>query len=354
MKPLFVEPAVSEIKPEYDAIPEDILKKIGRRLAGEVEDGEIVFGSFSASAGYVLTMDSGLKIFAKGTHPGEMAHGTQHLRQEIAAYENLPVLKDVSPAYYSFVTDNDEDGWSLGLWEYIQPDPMAHALTAIDDVMSLLVKVHQSDVPPDVLLHARAQNFISGFFNDEKKWQRIRDDETVQEKFLTLFADANEGKSWLEKSIGTLTDLQTKNVSGVYVEGLIHGDLRMDNVIFGQGRSYLVDWPNACVGPVVFDLVFIAAHLESLGIGKAEDFIAAYETAGGHAFTSDAAKADELCQILAAISGYFADMAYRAVPEKLPRLRWMQKSMLLACLNILSRFGKIESPPLFAGEAPRT
>lgn len=354
MKPLFAEPAVSEIKPDFDAIPEDILKKIGRRLAGEVEDGEIVFGSFSASAGYVLTLDSGLKIFAKGTHPNEMAHGTQHLRQEIAAYENLPVLKDVSPAYYSFVTDNDEDGWSLGLWEYILPDPVAHATTAMDDVMTQVVKVHQSDVPPDVLLHARAQNFISGFLNDEKKWRRLRDDAAVQEKFLTLFEEAAAGKAWLEKALPVLTDLQTRNAGAVYVEGLIHGDLRMDNVIFGQGRTYLVDWPNACIGPVVFDLVYITAHLESLGTGKAEDFIAAYKNAGGRAFTDDAAAAEELCPMLAAISGYFADQAYRAVPEKLPRLRWMQKSMLLACLNILSRFGKIESPPRFSGEAPRT
>jgi hypothetical protein len=354
MNPLFVEPKIPEVKPAFDDIPEDILKKIGRRLAGEVVAGETVYGSFSASAGYVLTLDSSLKIFAKGTHPGEMAHGTQHLRQEIAAYENLPVLKDVSPGYYSFVTDNDEDGWSLGLWEYIRHDPLKHATTAIDDIMSLLVKVHQSAVPPDVMLPARAQNYISGFFDDEKKWRRIKDEEKTQEKFLTLFDDVDKGRVWLNQSIETLTALQTDHANSVYVEGLIHGDLRMDNVIFGQDRIYFVDWPNVCVGPVVFDLVFISAHLESLGIGKAEDFIAAYAAAGGKAFTSDASTWDELCRMLAAICGYFADQAYRAIPEKLPRLRWMQKSMLLAGLNILSRFGKIESPPPFAGEAPRT
>lgn len=354
MKPLFAEPVLSEVKPDFDMIPEDMLKKIGRRLSGEVEDGEIVFGSFSASAGYVLTMDSGLKIFAKGTHPGEMAHGTQHLRQEIAAYENLPVLKDVSPAYYSFVTDNDEDGWSLGLWEYIQPDPVAHATTAVDDMMAQLVKVHQSTVPPDVLLHAREQNFIAGFFNDEKKWRRLQDDKTVREKFLTLFDDAAEGAAWLENALPALTALQTKNADAAYTEGLIHGDLRMDNVIFARSGVYLVDWPNACLGAVVFDLAFIIAHLESLGIGAAEDFIATYKDAGGQPFTSEATAAEELCQMLAAIGGYFADQAYRAVPEKLPRLRWMQKSMLLACLNILTRFGKIESPPSFAGALPRS
>jgi len=353
MKPLFAEPKTPETKPAFDDIPEDILKKIGRRLAGEVIEGDIAYGSFSASAGYVLTLDSGLKVFAKGTHPGETAHGTQHLRQEIAAYENLPVLKDVSPAYYSFVTDNDEDGWSLGLWEYIRPDPIAPAAPEIRDIMTQLVKVHQCAVPPDVLLPAGAQNFIAGFFYDDKKWRRLADEEKVREKFLSLFSDAGKGAAWLSQSLEILIALQADNATRVYAEGLIHGDLRMDNILFGQGRTYLVDWPNACIGPVLFDLVFISAHSESLGIGAAEDFIAAYEEVGGRAFSSDEAVAEELCAMLGAVSGYFADQAYRAVPEKLPRLRWMQKSMLLACLNILSRFGKIESPPPFAGAAPR-
>lgn len=353
MKPLFTEPDALEVKPAFEHIPEDILKKISRRLAGEVVEGETVYGSFSASAGFVLTLDSSLKIFAKGTHPDEMAHGTQHLRQEIAAFENLPVLKDVAPAYFSFVTDNEEDGWSLGLWEYIQPDPAAHAATGIADVMMQLVKTHQADIPADVLMPARTQNYICSFFNNDKKWQRIQNDDAVQKKFLTLFDDPQQGATWLEGAMDTLTALQEKNVTGVYVEGLIHGDLRMDNILFGQSRTYLIDWPNACKGPVLFDLMFLSAHLESLGIGMAEDFIKAYATTGGKAFTAVASAEDELCQITAAIAGYFADQAYRAVPEKLPRLRWLQKSMLLACLNILSRFGKIESPPPFAGEAPR-
>jgi len=352
MKPLFAEPATPETKPDFADIPEDILKKIGRRLAGEVEDGDVVYGSFSASAGYVLTLDSGIRVFAKGTHPGEMAHGTQHLRQEIAAYENLPVLKDVSPAYYSFVTDNDEDGWSLGLWEYIAPDAPAPTADAVRDIMTLLVRVHQSDVPAGALRPAREQNFISGFFQDEKKWRRLRDEEKTRDKFLSLFTSAADGAAWLDHALESLIAWQADNATRVYVEGLIHGDLRLDNVLFGGGRVYLVDWPNACIGPVLFDLVFIAAHLESLGLCKAEDSIAAYRAAGGQPFVSDDAATAELCAMLGAVSGYFADQAYRAVPEKLPRLRWMQKSMLLACLNILSRFGKIESPPAFAGAAP--
>src|SRR5690606_4904476 len=184
--------------------PEDILKKISRRLAGDVVEGETVYGSFSASAGFVLTLDSSLKIFAKGTHPDEMAHGTQHLRQEIAAFENLPVLKDVAPAYYSFVTDNEEDGWSLGLWEYIQPDPMAHAASGIADIMAQLVKTHQADVPADILLPARAQNYISGFFNNDKKWQRIKSEAATREKFLTLFENFDAGSAWLDSTLDVL------------------------------------------------------------------------------------------------------------------------------------------------------
>src|SRR5690606_9270503 len=145
---------------------------------------------------------------------------------------------------------------------------------------------HQADVPADILLPARAQNYISGFFNNDKKWQRIKSEAATREKFLTLFENFDAGSAWLDSTLDVLVSLQEKNVNGIYVEGLIHGDLRMDNVLFGQGRTYLIDWPNACIGPVLFDLVFLSAHLESLGIGKAEDFIAAYNAAGGKGFTA--------------------------------------------------------------------
>jgi sulfur relay (sulfurtransferase) complex TusBCD TusD component (DsrE family) len=50
--------------------------------------------------------------------------------------------------------------------------------------------------------------------------------------------------------------------------------------------------------------------------------------------------------MLSALAGFFADQAYRAVPPKLPRLRWMQKLMLHACLQALHRRGIVDSPPI--------
>jgi hypothetical protein len=48
---------------------------------------------------------------------------------------------------------------------------------------------------------------------------------------------------------------------------------------------------------------------------------------------------------LAAQAGYFADNAPRAVPPKLPRLRWAQKSILRAMLRWLSDEGAATPPP---------
>lgn len=351
MKPLFQEPAGRENKPAFEDIPEDMLHRIGRRLSGEVVDGQAVYGSYSASAGYMLTMDSSLKIFAKGNHPGEMAHGAQNLRQEIAAYESLAVLKDVAPSYYSFVSDGDEDGWMLGLWEFITQDPMAHAATGLQDAMAALTAVHAYTPPADMLEPLASKNYMAQFLADEKKWRRIQDDLIVQEKFLALFEDKAQGAAWLKGALPQLVSLQEKAADGFFATGMIHGDLRMDNILFSQKRTLLIDWPNVCIGPRLLDLLFLCPHLESMGIGKAEDFLEIYRAAGGVAFADATKETDELAMMLAAISGVFADQAHRAVPEKLPRLRWMQKSMLLAQLNFLSRIGKIESPPRFAGQA---
>jgi hypothetical protein len=47
----------------------------------------------------------------------------------------------------------------------------------------------------------------------------------------------------------------------------------------------------------------------------------------------------------ACLAGYLADQARRPVPDKLPRLRWMQKTMLLSLLGFLRRAGVVDSIP---------
>jgi len=346
--PFFAPPSARESKPPFDILPDDMRRKIESRLAGAIVSGETVYGSLSSSAGYVLTFDSGLRVFAKGSHPEEMSHGTQHIRSEIRAYEYVPVLRDVAPRLYSWVSDNDEDGWTLGLWQYIACDESADIAARIPDVIKTITHVHGAQIPEGALPQARAHNYIGQFLDGAKKWRRIADEAAVRTKFIALFEGAATATHWLEKNISALVALQEEAATRSFREGLIHGDLRIDNLLFAKDRTLFVDWPNACSGPRVFDLVMFFSHLESSGFGTAENFLSLYDAEAGTGFATS--QSDEIAVMAGSMAGYFADQAYRSVPEKLPRLRWMQKSLLCAQLHWLARMGRIESPPRFADQ----
>lgn len=346
--PFFEPPAAREAKPSFDILPPEMQQKIENRLSGEITTGAVVYGSLSSSAGYVLTFDSGLKVFAKGSHPGEMSHGTLHIRTEIRTYEYVPVLKETSPRLYSWVSDNNEDGWTLGLWSFIAQDDTAQFSDRTSEVMQLVAQVHAAVVPEGILPAAQTHNYIGAFLTDKKKWRRIEAEAGIRTKFLNLFEDPAAAQDWLARNITALIALQSDAAVRPFVQGLIHGDLRTDNILFGKDRSWLVDWPNACTGPRVFDLVMLFTHLESLGLGAAESFLPLYDAAAGTHFAT--ADMDEVAAMAGSMAGYFADQAYRSVPEKLPRLRWMQKSLVCGQLRLLTRLGRIESPPRFAGQ----
>lgn len=347
-RPFFNPPDARESKPPFESLPPQMRQKIESRLSGTIAAGEVLYGSLSSSAGYVLTFESGLKVFAKGSHPDEMSHGTLHIRREIKAYEYLPVLKKTSPQLYSWVSDNDEDGWTLGLWAFVPPDASAGFAAFIPDMMARCAEAHSADVPADVIPAARAHNYIGAFLRDEKKWRRLQGDAAVRAKFLDLFEDRSAADAWFAKNIAVLAALQADAAVRVFDEGLIHGDLRRDNILIGKGRSWLVDWPNACIGPRVFDLVMLFTHLEAMGIAPSDDLLHMYDAAAGTSFATT--KTDDIAAMAGSMAGYFADQAYRSAPEKLPRLRWMQKSLLCGQLGLLARLGRIESPPRFCGQ----
>ena len=334
---LLKQPAAREKKPEFAALPPTIFRQLEKLCGGKIVSSDVAFGGLSASAGFVMTLDSGRNIFAKGTHPAETAHGAANLAQEIAAYETLAVLRTVSPPYLGIVSDGEQDGWMLGVWDFVAHDP---GLASAQRVTSGLRQCHAAQEGEGVLIPARTHGYIGFFFNNEKKWLRLRHDANIRKKFLAMFEDVTAAGKWCDKSIPVLCDYQARIGKIRGREGLLHGDLRLDNFLFSGERNYIVDWPNASYGPLVFDLCFLLSNLEAMGMGKTDELMTDFDWVDW----------DDVIAMLAALSGYFADQAYRDVPDRMPRLRWMQQSMLLAQLKTLARLGIIESPPKMQGE----
>ncbi len=122
--------------------------------------------------------------------------------------------------------------------------------------------------------------------------------------------------AWLERCLPELLAAEAR--SPFAGEGLVHGDVRSDNLCIRGGRAVLVDWNFAVRGnSPAFD---VAAWLPSLALegGPAPEAVARVVPG-----------ADELA---AAVAGFFAAHAGLSPPEGAPRVRGFQLAQLEVAL----------------------
>jgi aminoglycoside phosphotransferase (APT) family kinase protein len=100
--------------------------------------------------------------------------------------------------------------------------------------------------------------------------------------------------------------------------GLIHCDLRLDNVIIdGEGRAWLCDWSSLSTGPAWFDLVSLLISAEASGLDPDPLFFGHPTAAGLPEEALDAA--------LAAFAGYYLYSGARPEIPTSPALREHQR-----------------------------
>ncbi len=345
MPPLFPEPAAREARPSWNEVPPALVAEIETLLGEKILGAEIAYGGYSPAADFIVRL-ARKKVFIKGTHPQQDAHGAEMLRQEVAAYQALPVLRDLSPAYLGTAGDPGpaDNGWLLAAFDYIDAAPtLPWTQEKLAAAFRLLGRIHNH--AKTGLPDARAKNYVEKFLKPEGGWLRFAAEPQTAAKFLTLFEDADAGRAWLAAALPLLCGLQ-ENIGALGgPAGVLHQDLRSDNILFGlDGRAWLVDWPNACYGPVALDLAFFLPSVTAEGGGDIRALSALYRDVTGIEVSRQ-----DMTWALASYAGHMADNAYRAVPARLPRLRWMQKSILWAMLEGLTALADIPPPPRFKG-----
>ena len=286
-----------------------------------------VCGGFSAAAAWQLVFDNGARGFAKGAHPFDPSHGAANLRGEVAAAQNNSFIRVAAPTLLGMASldAGDDNGWWLGLWQDVG---VATGDSDAAQALGWLEKLAQADAEGVPDYHENP--YLAGFFNDKRKWRQLDIQASARQRFESVFSD---GALWLERHLARLIDV-VDDFSQVRLQtGLMHGDLRVDNIHVTTERVWLIDWANAARGPLVFDAVFLAASLVMRNLISAERAI---EILKVH---------DEAAGMTAAMAGYFAYQTGRLPVAPMPRLRLMQTGMLVALLQMLAVFGIIDSLP---------
>ncbi len=329
-------------KPDFAQVPQRIGDDLCRLAgAGAIVAVSTVAGGVSASASFILTFDNGRRLFVKGSHPGDQSHGAANLRGECMAYRNIDLLRDCAPPFCGMVhaDHGDDNGWWLGAWEAVETSASAYNADAL---FAMLDDVQRYEVPAQAgLAVASAHPYLSQFMTDTYKWQRLRGDAQRAQKFAQCFDDAPAALQWLSANSDKLCALQARASTFAWRLGLMHGDLRCDNYIYGAlpaspARWYMIDWANAADGPLAFDRVMLAASLCAQGACTVTDALA---------FAQGDLDAEEIRLMLVMQAGYFADQIYRAPPAAMPRLRPVQKAMFAGLLALLDAAEVVAAPP---------
>jgi hypothetical protein len=135
---------------------------------------------------------------------------------------------------------------------------------------------------------------------------------------------------WSGRNLERLAELESGWREAVQGSTLLHCDVRSDNLLVTRNGVVFVDWPHACVGAPVFDLVAWAPSVVLEGGPAPEDLLALSES--GSALDRDA-----LAILVAAFGGFLVGHSLRPSPPGLPTLRTFQAAQGSVALSWLRR-----------------
>ena len=335
---LLAEPKASEAKPPFSTLPSQLVSQIENILQSKIISGNVFYGSIGASATFKVKTADNRCFFLKGTHPNEKAHGVKIIRQEYDFLKNHHAMHSLTAKLYGLVSDDGEDGWTLMVSEFLdKKSPLPPWTDEKIKAVFSTIKTYQSFSFDD--LHPITTHNIWGplLRGDILNWHKILHRNELFEGFLSLFADQDKAKAWLSQLTPHLLADEQKQTT-LKADGLMHGDLRSDNIILTSDGVKIIDWPDGIFGIKALDVISFVHGVSAEWLKSPHDLYLLYDPAPN---------LDTVKIINSMLSGLYARQAWRPVPSVMPRLRWMQKMQLYPALFWLSQLHKLDPPPPF-------
>ena len=199
---------------------------------------------------------------------------------------------------------------------------------------------------PDFVPKMDKTQFVRNFLDTDLLWPRLYYKDEVRKSFLAAFQNPEQAYDWLidcyPALVKALSRIQYIEKNADKRQAMLHFDLRLDNVIQSDGDIYIVDWPNLCWGPALFDIVHLSAYVSAHTSFSASQICRIYQNCHSVSY-----KAEDILAVVASLSGYYGQHFYKDVPTAMPRLRQMQKQIFLALVDWFAHETAINPlPPL--------
>ncbi len=135
---------------------------------------------------------------------------------------------------------------------------------------------------------------------------------------------------WARRNLPRLAELESAWPMACAGPTLLHCDVRSDNLLVTSEGVVFVDWPHACVGAPVLDVVAWAPSVALEGGPPPEELLARHAP-------SRAADPEVVATLVAAFSGFLVSHALQPPPPGLPTLRPFQAAQGQVALAWLRR-----------------
>ena len=122
---------------------------------------------------------------------------------------------------------------------------------------------------------------------------------------------------WSRAHLGELAALESSWAEHAAGDTLLHTDIRADNLLLTSRGVMVVDWPHACRGAALVDLLVLAPSVAMQGGPELADLL-------GMSTAGQRARPQSVAALLCALAGYFTRQALRPPPTGLPTVRAFQ------------------------------
>lgn len=328
-------PDVREPKPTWSSVSPDARRAISAVLGVEITGGEVVFGGFSSSATFTLTLADGSRAFVKGGHGEQSTFINDAVRREALVYRELPQIAAFSPKIFGTAETAD---WFFLVMEDLSDAAKAPPWTPAtwSAAIARLAEFHNMRIAPPSWTDDVAKVMA------EDAWKKVATDASCKADLCALFANSVDAARWFDEALPKLIVADAEFPPRHAGSSILHLDMRSDNILFKKfgGEAVFLDWNWLHTGSGVIDMVYFATSIFEEGGPHPDLSMQRYQAAAKASFSDR-----DVAVCAANVAGYFALRAHLSPVADAPRLRWAQRLKLFASLDWASRLLGLPPPP---------